>query len=410
DQTGIVGVIGEKSGITTPVIPKGYKILGITVNGTAVNPSDVAGGNLVNYKVPATIGNADTNIVYNIGKEYQDTVKVLIDGKAQTIVPNQTGTVGVTGEKSGITTPVIPKGYKILGITVNGTAVNPSDVAGGNLANYKVPATIGNADTNIVYNIGKEYQDTVKVLIDGKAQTIVPNQTGTVGVTGEKSGITTPVIPKDYEISGITVNGTAVNSSSVKDGNLTNYNVPTTIGNSDTNIVYNLVKRKGNVSVEIINVTDTKNPIVVEQPKVVDTDYVGKDIKNYGYQIPNGYHLVKVTVQEPNESAPQTTTVSDLANEKVSLGTTKVVYEIAQNKGSLTVEVLTNDNQVITPEHTVDTGYQGEHIANYGIGIIPKGYHITQVTLQTVVNGTEKSETLLTNTSGEALTSDQETT
>ncbi|MGL4741148.1 MAG: hypothetical protein ACRC41_10120, partial [Sarcina sp.] len=293
-------------------------------------------------------------------------------------------------------------------ITVNGVAVKASEVVGGNLANYKVPTVIGNGDTNIVYNIGKEYQDTVKVLIDGKPQTMIPQENGTIGVTGETSGIKDPVIPKDYKIAGITVNGKVVDSSSLKDGDLANYNVPTTIGDSDTNIVYNLVKRKGNVSVEVINVTDTKNPKVVQEPKIVDTDYVGNEIKDYGYNIPNGYHLVKVTVQNNEDTTAETTTVSDLANDKITLGTTKVVYEIAQNKGSLTVEVKTNDN-VITPEHTVDAGYQGEHIANYGSGIIPKGYHITEVTLQTVIAGKPKVETLLSNTSGEALTNEQET-
>ncbi|MGL5633531.1 MAG: hypothetical protein ACRDDL_00400, partial [Sarcina sp.] len=216
------GVYGDTYKNYNYSAPSGYKIVDIrnqSSNGDATNISTET--DLGNLK----LGAGTSNIIYIIQKEYQDTVKVNVNGKASTLVASQTGTVGVTGEKSGITTPVIPKGYKILGITVNGTAVNPSDVAGGNLANYKVPATIGNTDTNIVYNIGKEYQDTVKVLIDGKAQTIVPNQTGIVGVTGEKSGITTPVIPKDYEISGITVNGTAVNPSSVKDGNLANYSV-----------------------------------------------------------------------------------------------------------------------------------------------------------------------------------------
>ncbi|MGL4739434.1 MAG: hypothetical protein ACRC41_01305, partial [Sarcina sp.] len=233
------GVYGDSYKNYKYKAPKGYKIVEITnqnPNGKPTNvSSEVALGKM-------TLGDGTSNVVYTIEKEYQDTTTVLIDGKAQTMIPQENGTIGVTGERSGIKDPVIPKGYKILGITVNGVAVKTSEVEGGNLANYKVPTVIGNGDTNIVYNIGKEYQDTVKVLINGKPQTMIPQENGTIGVTGETSGIKNPVILKGYKILGITVNGVAVKASEVVGGNLANYKVPTVIGNGDTNIVYNIGK------------------------------------------------------------------------------------------------------------------------------------------------------------------------
>ena len=211
----------------------------------------------------------DQHVVYTIIKNVKDSVIVKVqqpDGSYKEVKVNEPGYVapqngeegtpsyeGNKGGASKVSAPIVPPGYKVTGVTLNGVVIPGTDTPEG-LANFlknkaSIPKTLGTADANYVYNIAKLEPVTVKIVtgkvVDGKFVTtgvkqVTTTTTNGVKVNGTKdtsveTGLSTDkvnledagiVVPKGYHIyvepktgdTGVTVNGKSVALTTTKDG------------------------------------------------------------------------------------------------------------------------------------------------------------------------------------------------
>jgi hypothetical protein len=174
-----IPVTGD-SGVVTPKIPTPYVITGVKVITHNADGTTTTTEEPPTFKVPTKLGKSNTDYVYNISKQVKDTVIVKVkqpDGTYKEVKVNEPGYVvaqnGAYGlpEKgdSGVKNPVIPKGYQVDSIEVNGKVVasTPEEIKA-----YLVEVKLGKVDTNYVFNISKEVGSLTKQVIvlgvDGK--------------------------------------------------------------------------------------------------------------------------------------------------------------------------------------------------------------------------------------------------
>ncbi|MGL4454148.1 MAG: hypothetical protein ACRCTZ_23610, partial [Sarcina sp.] len=252
-----------------------------------------------NYKVPTTIGNMDTNIVYNITKKPASlTVSVYDKTTGKYIEQNKVVEKGVYGDSYKNYEYAAPKGYKIVEVTNQINNGKVTTVSENDLKNQTL-----NGEDHVVYIIQKEYKNTVIVNIDGKTSNIVPKQEGNLGLTGDKTQVVNPKIPKGYKILGITVDDKPVPSNEIN-----NYQVPKVIGNRDTNIVYNITKI---VNSDDINTNQGKSDIkpdisssVTEQENKNDSlNEANKDLKIHNENTGNNEKNNKTSIVNQENSS-----------------------------------------------------------------------------------------------------------
>ncbi|MGL5574835.1 MAG: hypothetical protein ACRDCW_04680, partial [Sarcina sp.] len=201
-ENGIGEVGSEIQGLKEVPSQKGYTLEKILVNGKEVNKDT--------FKLPTKLSNENEVIQYVYkANEYKTTVTVMENGK--TI--EQKVTTGIAGTK--VNMPTIPQA-KIVNVIVNGK------VSKGN----KYPENIGTEDTNIVINV--ELAHKIDITFNYSNGTV---QTGK-GTAFDGSAIKYPTILKGYKIEKIMVNGKVVSE------------LPTIMGNTDTNITVSLVKEQ----------------------------------------------------------------------------------------------------------------------------------------------------------------------
>ncbi|MGL4449661.1 MAG: hypothetical protein ACRCTZ_00545 [Sarcina sp.] len=201
-ENGIGEVGSEIQGLKEVPAQKGYTLEKILVNGKEVNKDT--------FKLPTKLSNENEVIQYVYkANEYKTTVTVMENGK--TI--EQKVTTGIAGTK--VNMPTIPQA-KIVNVIVNGK------VSKGN----KYPENIGTEDTNIVINV--ELAHKIDITFNYSNGTV---QTGK-GTAFDGSAIKYPTILKGYKIEKIMVNGKVVSE------------LPTIMGNTDTNIIVSLVKEQ----------------------------------------------------------------------------------------------------------------------------------------------------------------------
>ncbi|MGL5575202.1 MAG: hypothetical protein ACRDCW_06610, partial [Sarcina sp.] len=239
------------------------------------------------------------NIVYNITKKPASlTVSVYDKTTGKYIEQNKVVENGVYGDSYKNYEYSAPKGYKVVGITNQINDGKVTTVSENDLKNQTL-----NGEDHVVYTIQKEYKNTVIVNIDGKTSNMVPKQEGNLGLTGDKTQVVNPKIPKGYKILGITVDDKPVPSNEIN-----NYQVPKVIGNRDTNIVYNITKM---VNSDDINTNQGKSDIkpdisssVTEQENKNDSlNEANKDLKIHNENTGNNEKNNKTSIVNQENSS-----------------------------------------------------------------------------------------------------------
>ncbi|MGL4742435.1 MAG: proline-rich domain-containing protein, partial [Sarcina sp.] len=390
-----IGTNGEPSQTVQDAISNGkYTVTSVTVNGQEMS--------LNNYKTEVADGtlnatNGENHIVYNVSdvapKTYKTTIIVTTpDGKEipqiqpKTVVTPAGGTV--TG--TGIT---VPKGYKIVKVTVDNNNVTPTATTG----NSNIPAITNTESDHTVHYVVEKIptQET------GKVTVVVETKDGTIMVpmTEHEGDVNTPISAGDtaytnvpgYHVVGLTVNGNPVSPTSTGA-----YQVPAMKYNDGTqNVVWIIAKdaptpvvppvkpevSTGKVNVKVVN--DTTGQTIV-QNHLVDQGNVGDKATGTSYTPPSGTHITKVTVNG------QVVPLSSIPNIIIQDGDTNIVYHIADNpkpveNGKVSVTVQTEGGEILVPTVT-NSGVTGTQVSAGDVAYTPvKGYHLVGVQ----VNGQE---------------------
>ena len=331
--------IGAKVNTGLPELPKGYQVVKVTVNGQEVTQS----------KVPSTQGSKDQVIIYTIGKQPTDTIKVINEKGIQ--VGKTVSVTGDTGSKTGLEVPTIPNGYHIVSETINGKA------------GTGVPNTFGDSDTNIIYNIAPNVKDeTYGSIVTDSGKILVPVTPLNQGAPGTKATVQMPNIPEGYKIVKVTINGEEVTPN--KDNK---YEV------TYDNNVSKEVDNKIVITVKHIPVQDTIK--VMEGSKVISTTKTkegmpGEDTGIQTPNIPNGYHIDKITV----DGNTVTTVPKTFGNNNQT-----IIYHLIENKvNDIKADVVTESGQPLVNNTTVAEGPEGSDVTCNKTEI-PEGYHLVKV-------------------------------
>ncbi|MFR5266056.1 hypothetical protein, partial [Clostridium sp.] len=340
------GVSGTETGLKTPTIPNGYHIINVTDNGKVITTG-----------VPSKFTDNNQNIVYHIAKDVTTTVKEVYSN-GEPVTPSVTTTNNI-GAKVNTGLPELPKGYQVVKVTVNGQEVTQSEV----------PSTQGSKDQVIIYTIGKQPTDTIKVINEKGIQ--VGKTISVTGDTGSKTGLEVPTIPNGYHVVSEIING--------KEGT----GVPSTFGDSNTNIIYNIAP---NVKDETYGsvVTDSGKILVPVTP--LNQGEPGTKATVQMPNIPEGYKIVKVTINKtevvPSENGKYEVTYDNNVSKEVD---NKIVITVKHIPVQDTIKVM-EGSKVISTTKTKE-GMPGE---DTGIQTpnIPNGYHIDKITVDgnTVTN------------------------
>ena len=331
--------IGAKVNTGLPELPKGYQVVKVTVNGQEVTQSEV----------PSTQGSKDQVIIYTIGKQPTDTIKVINEKGIQ--VGKTVSVTGDTGSKTGLEVPTIPNGYHIVSETINGKA------------GTGVPNTFGDSDTNIIYNIAPNVKDeTYGSIVTDSGKILVPVTPLNQGEPGTKATVQMPNIPKGYKIVKVTINNGEVPISS-------NGKYEVTYDNNVSKEVDNKIV----ITVKHIPVQDTIK--VMEGSKIVSTTKTkegmpGEDTGIQTPNIPNGYHIDKITV-DGNTVTNVPKTFGD-SNQTI-------IYHLTENKvNDIKADVVTESGQPLVNNTTVAEGPEGSDVTCNKTEI-PEGYHLVKV-------------------------------
>ena len=333
---------GAKVNTGLPELPKGYQVTKITVNGKEVSQNEV----------PTTQGNDNQIIVYTIGKQPTDTVKVVYeDGKPAEPSVSVTGN---TGDKTVLNVPKIPEGYHVVSVTNTTKGVDG------------IPKTFGNTDNTTTYTIAKNVKDKTyaKVVTDinGKVVTLVPSKQVGSGKPDSKEQVITLKVPEGYKIVKVTINGKEVTPN--KDGKYeVTYNSDKN-KESDNNIV---------ITVKHVPVQDTVK--VVEGDKTISTTTTkpgmpGEDNGITTPNVPTGYHIGNITVDGKTvDKVPTTYGDKDQT----------IVYHLVENQpNDIKANVVTEDGKTLVKDTIVAKGPEGSEVTCDKTAI-PKGYHLDKV-------------------------------
>ncbi len=314
-EVSVTGLPGTDTGLKAPKIPEGYHIVKVTDNNKIVEPG-----------VPSKFTNDDQNIVYHIAKNPNTTVSEvypngkpvvasktttnLAGDKVDTAIPDLPNgyvyhiaknpnttvsevypngkpvvasktTTNLAGDKVDTAIPDLPNGYQITKITVNGKVVSENEV----------PTVQSTDNQTIVYTIGKVPTDTVKVMYNNTELVPPVSKTGKTGIVNITNG-----------------NGDKVTG------------VPSTFGNSDNTTIYHVEK---DITDKVYVDVKTESGTVLTPSHEVASGAPGAKIDVQMPQIPNGYHIVKVTVDNkvitPNAEGKYELpkTLSDNQNQEV---------------------------------------------------------------------------------------------
>ena len=330
------------------IIPKGYKVASIIVNGKEV-PLD---------KVPTTQSKDNQTIIYTVGKQLTkvvDTVKVVCpsDSKLDSIVTK----IGTYGSNTELSEPSIPKGYHVVSVTNSTKGL------------IGIPKTFGDSDNTTTITIAKNIKDkTHYEIVTDKGITVVPmTEANGSEVPGDKVTVTIPTI-KGYEVTGVIINGksTPVN----KDG------VYTVTNNSSVSVESdNIIK----VIVKQLPVQDT---IKIIMPSGISrTIQTISGLPNTSANIespklPLGVHIGKVVITDDNGKV-----ISNTVPKEFGDGNETITYHLEENASNdITSKVVSEDtDKTLVKETIVAEGPEGS-IETVKPTTIPEGYHLVKVT------------------------------
>ena len=338
----------------------GYKLVNITVDGKLRDLSWFNNIGIVNNT------NSLTEVTFNIKKiDAANTTVDVVNSKGKIIYNSSTSNkIGTIINDSA--NKVVPKGYNVIKVTVNGSEVPQN----------KVPTTQSKGNQTIIYtvsketNIDKNIEDKtyVQVIIKGSKEQLPPKLVGE-SAPGKTNIVKIPELPTGYKIESVTINGviTPINK---------NHEYKVTNSHNENKEINNHIV----ITVEPVKTTDTVKVVYEEGNKVYSTrshtGTYGSDTKLTVPNIPNNYHVVSIMNSDRNITGLPTT-----------FGTkdNTTIYTIAPNvEDKIYVGVKTINGKTLIPSKEIGSGYSGTN-TNFKLPIVPKGYHLVKVLL----NGNE---------------------
>ncbi|MGL4990783.1 MAG: hypothetical protein ACRC57_06410 [Sarcina sp.] len=141
------GYAGEKIFLKKEVIPTGYVLESVSINGKTI--SNIVNNN-IEYNLPKNIGNENELIKYAV-KENPVTINIIFkDGNLQ--IGNKIIKEGFLDQVVDLENIYIPKGYKVLYVTLDGKKIS------------KLPNSFSKINEEIIYHITRDIVDSPKVI------------------------------------------------------------------------------------------------------------------------------------------------------------------------------------------------------------------------------------------------------
>lgn len=227
---------------------------------------------------------------------------------------------------------------------------------------------MGNGMININLNPGK-ISDSSKIKttisIEGLNGKVIGTPKSETGEPGNNTNLKTPQIPEGYHLVNITDNGKVIT------------NVPSTFGDSDNNIIYNIAKNPS-ITVKVLD----SNGKEIENPEIVTGDPSSKVTVKVP-SIPEGYHIVKIT-NEKGQTVDGIPNVFGNNNEVIEYHIAKDNENINKSPNKKAIKSIKvsieNDKGEPIGIPRVISGVQGEK-ANVPVPIIPEGYKLNNITI-----------------------------
>ncbi|MGL5575545.1 MAG: hypothetical protein ACRDCW_08400, partial [Sarcina sp.] len=271
---------------------------------------------------------------------------------------------GVPYTSANLEKPIIPKGYSIVGLSINGQKIKLKD--NETYENYPLPNYFTDGNQDIVYTIVKNSKDTVTVKTkdgqyvtsSGSLTNVETNQQVLEGKEGEEVNFKKPIVPDHYGIVEVLLNGKKV---SIAD-------LPKKFSATNDDITY-IVAPEVSITrtVEVIN-PYTNKPVHVEGisgNSTITSGLEGTTVNVPTYANPDSN---KYTMTESGVKAGEQTLTKDGVQ----------TITLTQKKASLTTET-TVDGKIIKTPQVVD-GVVGQEI-NVGTPESQPGYHVGSVTV-----------------------------
>lgn len=308
NSTNTIVVVDEKGNVISPKTSetgepgkpynpkydtKGKKIIKITVDGKPVKSL---------ADIPKNFDGKNHDIVITVQDPHTNDV-VVKDTEGKVVTP-LVKVEGYEGEKKELK-PVVPKGYHVVKVTVDGKESKITDI----------PQAIMNKDTHSVVVVAKNARNTIKVqTVDGKT---VFNHHETPYVEPNTKEDLPYQIPKNYHIVKVTLNGKEIKKEQI----------PTVVGETDQNVIITVEKDPGSVNVIV---KDTTGKIWENETQKGVIDEKG----NIKINVPEGYQIIKITQNgKVVTSAEQTFTNPE----------NKIVYIIAK----IPEKIVNKDHTII---------------------------------------------------------------
>ncbi|MGL4740764.1 MAG: hypothetical protein ACRC41_08160, partial [Sarcina sp.] len=364
-QQNLKGVPYSKADINKPIVPKGYTIIGMSINGQEIHLSK--GETYENYPLPTYFENGNQNIVYTIAKVSTDTVTVqLKDGRYVTNtgaltdrdVSQQTAK-GQVGESTNLILPTIPKNYYISEIIVNNKKLSESE-----MKDYKLPKKFDSNDNKILY-ILSEYKTQVNAkYVDINTKKVVDGGKFSLseGAANVIDGITSTTVDGLQDITASETkipNGYKISGKQEVTSNIEN-------GIKIINIIQHIEKIPECKIIRIVQIKDPEGNII----KTLETSVIAKGLEGTTVIIPS--------FKNPDSSI-YTMTESGVKSGKETLKTDGTqTITLTQNPATLTIESKIGDKVEGNP--VVESGIVGD-IKGIGQAEVVAGYHVGSVTV-----------------------------
>ncbi|WP_317312472.1 MucBP domain-containing protein, partial [Clostridium thermobutyricum] len=227
-----------------------------------------------------------------------------------------------------------------------------------------VPSTFGDSDDNIIYHVEKNPTKTT-ISIEGSNGKAIGTPESATGEPGNKTNLKDPQIPEGYHLVNITDNGKVITK------------VPSTFGDSDNNIIYNIAKNPS-ITVKVLD----SNGKEIENPEIVTGDPSSKVTVKVP-SIPEGYHIVKIT-NEKGQTVNGVPNVFGNNNEVIEYHIAKDNENINKSPNKKAIKSIKisieNDKGEPIGIPRVISGVQGEK-ANVPVPTIPEGYKLNNITI-----------------------------
>lgn len=353
------------------IVPTGYRLTDITLNGKKVNLSD-----LNNLKSEAQA----KNVIFHVSKIYNATNQ-MVGTDGHVFSPVTVTSTGIKGENVISKELHIPDNYHLVRVEI--TNGQKSNTIKGNEFNINmIPKQFDNGNISVKYvveiNKGTAHCETI---MEGSNTPIKGSVKDFEGITGTTMNGMTVLLPEGYQVKEIKLNGKTSTQEKIN---------KLTYTTGATNVQYIVTPLPNNVIVETVNVVNEKGDVVrsLETDKQLATGYLGKkeNISLYNFD-KDMYSFKNMTVDGNNVPYADASLPKEIKDHAI-----RIVYNLTQNPSSVTVKTVDDKGQLVGEAKTIN-GFVGdkESIPSYNV---KPGYHLEKTTLNGNITKAEDVSTI----------------